>query len=210
MLYRSLGYHCCLPPRCSLVCNVWCSVRSYRASAVRPTVHLWWEHQHRISSMCFWQHRVLIATKQKENEGDDEPRVSLSCFFQALNHKLGDILYVYPSWILKAGRGESSSITGPEDDYCGKALLDLSCCQWSVITLLNMSICCGMSLLFYSLSLNEGMGFFLKTQRCTECPDPSMTGREIHFRCWLGSLLLWEQGKQREMYNEQQGSYGNP
>lgn len=139
-------------------------------------------------------------------------------FRPSLNHKLGDILFLHPSWILKAGwrsLKEGSSITGPENDYCGKAQLGLSCCQWSIIVLSNVSVCCWMSLLFYSLSLWRHR-FLLKAPKIYLVPWPKYSrwgNRFSHSAGWVVYFFKRagkRRGKKRKIYKEQQENHGKP
>lgn len=139
-------------------------------------------------------------------------------FRPSLNHNLDDILFVYPSWILKAAWGilkEGSSITGQENDCCGKALLGLSCCWRSITVLLNMSICCWMSLLCYSLSLPRH-SFMLKAAKIYSVSWPKYSRWGNWFSCSAGWVVCFferarkRRAKKRKMYKEQQENCRKP
>lgn len=139
-------------------------------------------------------------------------------FRTSFNHKLGDTRFLHPSWILKAAwrsLKEGSSITGPENDYCGKALLGLSSCQWSIIVLSNMSVCCWMSLLFYSLNLWKHR-FLLKAPKMYSVPWPKYSRWGNRFFQSAGWVVCFfkragkGRGRKRKMYKEQQENCGRP
>lgn len=138
-------------------------------------------------------------------------------FRLGLNHKLGGILLLCPSWILKAAwrsLKEWGSITGPENDYCEKALLGLSCCQWSIIVLSNVSIRCWMSLLFYSLSLQRGR-FLFKAPKMHPVPWAKYSRWGNRFSHSAGSVFCFfkragrGRARKRKMYKEQQENWKN-
>lgn len=157
---------------------------------------------------------------QRWNKGRTKRGVNLRLlwavsFRPSLNHKLGDVLLLHPSWILKAAWRSSeewSSITGPENDYCGKALLGLSCCQWSIIVLSSMSVCCWTSLLFCSLSLRRH-GFLLKALKIYSVPWPGYSrwgNRFSHSAGWVFCFFKRAgkgRGKKRKTYTEQQENW---
>lgn len=128
-------------------------------------------------------------------------------FRRSLNHKLGDILFLHPRWILKAAwrsLKEGSSITGPENNYCG-----LSCCQGSIVVLSIMSICCWMSLLFCSVSLPRHR-FLLKAPEMylVSWPTYSTWGNRFsHSAGWEVSFFKRAGKGKRKTYKEEQENH---
>lgn len=137
---------------------------------------------------------LLQQYNKRRMKGEMNLRLAWAASFRpCLNHKLSDILFVNPSWILKAAWRslEESSITEWENDYCRKALLGLTYCQWSIIVLLTTSIWCWMCLLFYCLILWRHR-VLLKALKMYSVPWPkcSRWGNRFSHSYWLSSLLL--------------------